>query len=158
MKRRTVSLLSLLILLVMAFFLFLFMRSQASFNQAEEEAVRLVSYDHDISAVNYFYWTTTDGTYFSLDFTDGEGQDYYAIIAQDGGEVSYYTHDDLISKEDALSITLNDKDPYELMQVRLGLFEEKPVWEVTIKNDNDTISYYYLNAKNGQWVQSIENI
>ena len=44
------------------------------------------------------------------------------------------------------------------MQARLGMIKDTPVWEITIKNDNNTLTYYYLNAQDGSWLQKIENI
>ncbi len=44
------------------------------------------------------------------------------------------------------------------MQARLGMIKEHARLEITIKNDNNTLTYYYLNAQDGSWLQKIENI
>lgn len=134
------------------------MGSQSDINQAENETIKLVEYDHKVKSVNDFYWTTIGKTYFSLDFIDEDNNQRYAIVSQDGGDTKYYTPKDIISKEDAMSITVNNVKPYKIMQSRLGIHENQPVWEMTLLNENDTISYYYLNATNGEWIQTIENI
>lgn len=134
------------------------MRTQDTIYRAEDEAVELITYDYELDKVNKFYWSTTDQTYFSVDFTDKEGAQHYAIIQQEGGEIAYFTPNEILSEDEAISIVLNDMTPFKIMQMRLALIEGQPVWEATIKNENNTITYYTISAKDGSWVMTIENI
>lgn len=158
MSRQMTTTITLIFLVLSLTFLSLFMKSQAKFNQAEDEAVRLVGYDYKIRRVNDFYWATTDETYFSLDFIDQEHQERYAIISQDGGEVRYYDKDEFITAHEAQAITSQDLEVTKFLQTRLALLNNEPVWEVTIKNQNGLLAYYYLNAMTGEWIKKIENI
>lgn len=158
LSRKTVTIITVILLAFIVGLFWLFMESQASIYQAEDEAIALVELDHPVEQVNEFYWVTFDETYFSLDFVDDEGIRRYAIIAQDGGDTSYYSSDEIISATDAKEVTLANLNSPEIIQARLGLLFETPTWEITIRNQNDTLSYYYLNATNGAWVQTIENI
>lgn len=126
--------------------------------QAQEETVELVELDYNVEKVNDFYWVTINESYFTLDFTDDEGNQMYAIVTQDGGDIAYYTSQDLISHQDALSITLSENEPTKLLQPRLGMLDNHPVWEISFKAENNTLSYYYINASNGEWIQTIANI
>lgn len=158
MTRYMITTLVSLTLVICLSFLLLFSKSQAKYNQAEKEAVDLVSYDYDVKQVKNFYWSTTDATYFSLDFIDQDLQERYAIIPQEGGEVRYFDREEFITQEQAQEIAANDYQPVKFLETRLSLLNHEPVWEVTIKNDNNTITYYYLNAYNGEWVKKIENV
>ncbi|MCW6659698.1 PepSY domain-containing protein [Aerococcaceae bacterium NML191292] len=158
MNRKTVSILTFICLLILLCFTWLFWQSQTKISQAESEAVKLVEYDYPVKSVKRFYWVTIDQTYFSLFFEDKDGQERYAIIARDGGKAQYYTPNDIISEEDAISIAKGDVNPHKILQARLGIMDDKPVWEVTFKNANGTLTYYYLNATNGEWIEKIENI
>lgn len=158
MNRKTVSILTVISLLMLLGFTWLFWKSQTKINQAEAEAVKLVEYDYSVKSVQDFDWVTLDQTYFSLYFKDQDDQQRYAIIEREGGKVHYFTPQEIISEEDAISITKGDMKPHKILEARLGLLEDKPVWEVTLKNDNGTLTYYYLNATNGEWVKKIENI
>lgn len=135
-----------------------FMQSQARVNQAEEETVSLVELDYAVDKINKFYWVTTDNTYFSLNFIDEEGAQHFAIVAQDGGDIQYYAENEIISEQDASDIALNESSSMNIIQTRLGLLENKPVWEVTLKNENNTLTYYYIDASTGLWVKTISNI
>lgn len=158
MNRRTISILTFIVLLIMIFLLAIFMGSQSSITQAQQEALQLVEVDYRVDNVNQFYWTTTDASYFSMDFSTDTGERYYAIIEQEGGDTVYYPEADIISEADALAITASEVENPDIMQARLGKYQGDPVWELTLKNDNGTISYYILDAQSGEWIQTISNI
>lgn len=158
LSRRLVTVLTLLLLFLSAFLLWIFMQSQQGILQAEKEARALVELDYPIKEVNEFYWTTNDKTYFSMDFVDKAGQERYAIINQDGGDISYYTPIDIISKEDAQAIAASENKIAKFMNVRLGKLDGVPVWEVSFKDKKNLLHYYYINATNGQWIQTIGNL
>ena len=44
------------------------------------------------------------------------------------------------------------------MQARLGKMDNRPVWEVTFKDQSGIMSYYYLDATDGEWIQTIANL
>lgn len=158
LNRKVVSGLTIILLIVLVALLFIYSQSMGSMVQAQEETVELVSLDHTVEKVNDFYWVTIDESYFTLDFTDENGNQIYAIVTQDGGDIQYYTSQDIISHQDALSITLSENEPTKLLQPRLGMMDNQPVWEISFKADNNTLSYYYINASNGEWIQTIANI
>ena len=161
LSRRTVNVLTLIIVLILLAFIGMFMASERSINQAKQETVRLVEVDHDVKKVNKFYWlTTTEATYFSLDYQNEENKQSYAIVARDGGDVHYFSPQDIISEADAKAITVanNEDNLKDIVAARLGLLDGQPVWEITFKTKEATMTYYYINAKNGQNIQVISNL
>lgn len=158
MNRKTVSILTAIFLVLLMSILGVFMQSQARVNQAEEETVSLVEFDYAVDKINKFYWVTTDNTFFSLDFIDEEGVQHFAIVAQDGGDIQYFGENEIISEQDASDIATNELSAMKIIQTRLGLLDNKPIWEVTLKNENNTLTYYYIDAATGQWVKTISNI
>ena len=161
MSRRTVNFLTGIIVVVLLVILSLFMASDRSVNQAKQETIKLVEVDHKVQKVNKFYWlTNTEATYFSLDFQDEKDQQVYAIVAREGGDIHYFTSKDIISEEDAQAITVADNEDHlkDILQARLGLLDNQPIWEVTFKADNDTMTYYYVDAETGKCLQTITNL
>lgn len=158
LSRKTVTTISIILLVILVGMFWLFMESQASIYQAEDEAVAIVEVDYPVKQVNEFYWVTFDETFFSLDFIDNQEVQRYAIISQEGGDTDYYTYDELISEPQAKELTLANMGEVDIIQARLGKLANNPVWEITLRNANGTLTYYYLNAVNGTWVQTIENI
>ncbi|MGX7108560.1 hypothetical protein [Facklamia miroungae] len=158
MSKRTVSILTFIILSIMIALLAVFMKSQTAYNLAQEEAIALVEYDHQVKKLKDFYWTTTDQATFALNFFDENNQQFYAIIERDGGDIQYYTVDELFTEDEAKSVTASQIENPNIMQARLGLYKSEPVWEMTLKNPNNSITYYLLSAKTGEWIQTISNI
>ena len=72
LNRKVVSTLTIILLLVLLSFSWLFWRSQTRIQQAEAEAIKLVEYDYPVKKVNKFYWTTINKAYFSLDFVSDD--------------------------------------------------------------------------------------
>ena len=158
LNRKVVSGLTLFFLIIFLIFAWVFYSSQAKSHQAQQEAVRLIETDYTVKDVKKFYWTTISEAYFALDFVDDSGQERYAIVKREGGTVNYYTPNQIISEEDAKAIALADNENYKIMKPRLGMIKATTFWEITIKNDKNTLTYYYLNAQDGSWLQKIENI
>ncbi|MGF3066308.1 hypothetical protein [Facklamia sp. P12950] len=158
MSKRTVSILTFITLSIMIALLAVFMKSQTAYNLAQEEAIALVTYDYAVEKVNNFYWTTVDQATFALDFFDENNQQHYAIIEREGGDIHYYSVNELFTEEEAKSVTASQIEEPKIMQARLGLYQSEPVWEMTLKNDNNTITYFLLSAKTGKWIQTISNI
>lgn len=159
LSRRTVSILTVLIAAILFFLLSVFILSQSPIEQAKEETINLVNIDHPVESTENFYWLTTPKeTYFSLEFTTTDNKKMYAIVTRDGGESTYFNYNELITKEDALAIAVNDIKPKEVQQSRLGLIDNQPVWEVTFIDENSDMGYYYISAKDGAWIQTISNL
>ncbi|MEH7198263.1 cell wall elongation regulator TseB-like domain-containing protein [Priestia megaterium] len=59
-----------------------------------------------------------------------------------------------ITKEKAISIVKNDKNPQEIKSVRLGIEKKKPLWEVTyVDKDKKHLTYYYLDFSSGEFIK-----
>ena len=159
LSRRTVSILTVIIAVILLFLLSVFMFSQRPIEQAREETTSLINIEYPVEDTSDFYWLTTpDETYFSLEFTTTDDKQMYGIVARDSGETVYYDYNELITNDDALAITVNDLDPLEVQQARLVLVENEPVWEVTYTDKETRMGYYYISAKDGSWIQTISNL
>lgn len=159
MSQRFVNTLTAIIVILLIVFMGIFMMSQQSINQAQAETEELVSLDYPVDRTNKFYWLTTPAeTFFAIDFTDEAGDDRYAIVAQEGGDIFYFNHNELITEEDAKGLTLNYAETKEIIQARLGMYNGKPVWEVTFTDEADGMNYYYIDAQTGEWIQTIANL
>ncbi len=155
---RTVTILTLSILLISAFLLWIFIRSQNQIVKAENETKALVELDYPVKKINQFYWSTFDESTFCMDFVDKKNVQRYAIVTAEGGDLQYFTPKEVITQEEALSIAASEHKLDQLLNARLGLLKKKPVWEIVFKDKNDALTYYYIDAKNGKWIQTIGNL
>ncbi|MGY3724311.1 Uncharacterized protein YpmB [Granulicatella balaenopterae] len=125
---------------------------------AQKEAVSLMKEEVQFQEITDFYWFNTSETFYSIAGTTIEGNKVYAIVSPETKKVVVVDQAKYISEEDAKSITLQEKEPQAVKQARLGMIGEEPVWEVNYQISEHSIGYYYILAKNGQWIKDIENI
>ena len=112
----------------------------------------------EFSKVTKFYLYNTDASYYTVMGEDKDGNAIYAIIPEEGGDVTVLQQSAVVNEQEARSITLQDKPDVEVLEARLGLLNGEPVWEVNYRMSNQRIGYYYISAKNGKWIKDIENI
>ncbi|CZQ82073.1 cell wall elongation regulator TseB-like domain-containing protein [Trichococcus ilyis] len=136
----------------------IFYRSQQPIMQAQKEATAIAEENANIQKVQDFYWFNGSETYFTIAGIDDNNEELYVIIKKDGGETTILNTAEVITESEAKSITQADKSPERILEARLGMENEEPVWEVTYKNTNDTIGYYLISAISGKWLKDIENI
>ncbi|MCA1054608.1 DUF5590 domain-containing protein [Rossellomorea aquimaris] len=65
---------------------------------------------------------------------------------------------DGISKEEAVNKLKEEKQPEEILSVRLGHEKVGPVWEITYLDEQKNLNYFYLLFSNGEWWKKIENL
>ena len=120
-------------------------------------------YSFYISSFKYFSKKSFNFRIIIIEFEkpagiDGNNEELYVIIKKDGGETTVLNTAEVVTESEAKSITQADKKPERILEARLGIENEEPVWEVTYKNANDTIGYYLISAISGKWLKDIENI
>jgi len=136
----------------------LFQKSTAPFEQARAEAIEFAEERADLVQTDDFYWYNGTQTYFTVTGENSEGVPIVVIIQQDGGNMHVFNQEELISKEEAIQTTREAKQPKKILEARIGMEESLPVWEVSYRNENESIGYYVLSLETGEWIKSIENI
>ena len=63
-----------------------------------------------------------------------------------------------ISKEQAVSKLLQEKNPKEIVSVKLAMLKTRQCWEIYYLSDNNLINYYYVDFETGEWLRKIENM
>lgn len=133
-------------------------RSVAPHNQAKEEATAIANREANITTVEDFYWYNGSETYFTITGTSDEGEELIAIIHQDSGEVTTLPVEETFSESEAIHQVVNEKSPERILQARIGIEDERPIWEVSYRNENGRIGYYLMSLENGEWIRTIDNI
>lgn len=65
---------------------------------------------------------------------------------------------DGISEKRARSIIRSEKNPEKILHVKLGMENEKAIWEVTYLTGNGNLNYVNLSFEDGKVLRSIENL
>lgn len=136
----------------------IYRRSVAPYNQAQEEATVIARREVGISNVTDFYWYNGSETYFTIVGTTDENEEIIAIIKQEDGSVTSIPVDEAIAQDEAIRQVINEKSPERILEARVGIEGDLPVWEVSYRYENGRIGYYLLNLQTGEWLRTIENI
>ncbi|KSU63441.1 hypothetical protein AS034_04095 [[Bacillus] enclensis] len=81
-----------------------------------------------------------------------------AFVPKKKGEIIVRKWADGITKEQAVNKLKDEKQPEEILSVRLGHESVGPVWEITYLDKQKNLNYFYLLFSNGEWWKKIENL
>lgn len=159
MKRNFfISTVVLLFLLIVASYS-LFFSAQRPLIQAEKEA-RIIARDTaDMIRFEDFYWYNgTQGTFFTVAGWDEADRYLYVIIKQDGGDTTILDSREVVTEEEAKSITQAAKAPARILEARLGVGEDIPFWEVTYKREDGSLAYVAISALTAEVLHEYGNL
>ncbi|KRM97504.1 hypothetical protein FC19_GL001545 [Liquorilactobacillus aquaticus DSM 21051] len=126
--------------------------------EARAEATKLAQKYAKLKTVKNFYWYNRQKTYFTVDGQNNSGQNIYVVIAQKGGQINIYSHDKGISDSQARSIVRKEHQPKKITKIAMGMWKNKPVWEITYLNKSNRLCYDLVSFKNGSMLKTIQNI
>lgn len=133
-------------------------RSLTPFNQAEAETIELASRRADLVETEDFYWYNSDETYFTITGKNSQDTDVIVIVEQDGGAIEVFEQSNTISKYQAIKQTIERENPEKVLEARIGVHAERPVWEVSFRLENGSIGYAMFSLTTGEWIRTIKNI
>ncbi|NQD64520.1 DUF5590 domain-containing protein [Bacillus haikouensis] len=81
-----------------------------------------------------------------------------AFVPEKKGEIIVKKWADGISKEQAINKLNDEKNPEEILSVRIGHESVGPVWEITYLDSQKNLNYFYMLFSNGEWWKKIENL
>lgn len=157
MKKFLTTSLILMLLLILGV-TFVLTRSLSPYNQAEAEATDIANRQADLTNTEDFYWYNGDATYFTVTGTDSEGTDIIVIVAQDGGATQVYNEAETVSEQAVMDQTYAREEPSSVLEARIGVYDNNPIWEVSFKQDDDSIGYAIYSLTSGEWIRTIKNI
>lgn len=149
---------ALVLIAVLLSFSVLMYRSQRPMAQAQEEATKLAKKYTDLETVDAFYWFTREETYFSLTGKDKKGDEIAVIMPKEGNKIKVLKQTEGITETQALRKTAEAYPKEYVTKARLGMFQEKPVWEVATTTENDEVGYVLLSFTDGKEIKKISGI
>jgi uncharacterized protein YpmB len=63
-----------------------------------------------------------------------------------------------ISKDEALEVLKQKREPYQIIHTKLGFENGTPLWEITYMNVRDKLCYFYVDFRSGDWLKSFDNL
>lgn len=105
-----------------------------------------------------FYWYNDSETFFAVVGKTEEETELVVLINQDNGETTSIPVEETITKQQAIQRTREARQPAKILEARIGMDNNTPIWEVSYRNENGRLGYYILNLKDGEWLKTIDNI
>lgn len=157
MKKFFIGLTVLLIMLIIGSIV-LYRRSVAPYNNSKEEAFEYAIAHSDIITPEEFYWYNDTETFFTVVGKTEEDTELVVLINQDNGDVTSIPIEETISKQSAIQKTREARQPDKILEARIGMDNNIPIWEVSYRNENGRLGYYILSLEDGEWLRTIDNI
>ena len=158
MMRKVGYLLSIALVLLIVTIFSVGLSARRPYKQARMEAFEIAKQKGNIETTDHFYWYNGEETYFSVTGKSNQNENLIVFIQQDTGNVSVFPQEGMITETNAKKIVKEDKKPKHILEARMGMLNDKPIWEISYKQENGRVGYYVLSMETGNWIRSIENI
>lgn len=133
-------------------------RSLSPYNQARAETTELAQRRANLAEADEFYWFNGDETFFTVTGTDNEGTPIIVIVQQANGAIEVINQAEAIPAQEAIEKTRAREEPKKILETRIGMYNDSPVWEVSFKQENGNVGYSVYSLTSGKWVRTIKNI
>lgn len=126
--------------------------------EAKQKAIQTALEKTELVEAEDFTLYNGQDTYYVIKGKDDSGTGIYVWVPEKEGKIIVRKQADGITKQEAINKLKEEKDPQEIISVRLGMLKDFPVWEIYYRSNGDLINYYYVDFKSGDWLKKIENL
>lgn len=147
-----------IILIVLVSGTIIYQKALKPVKTAEEKAVQIAKEETELTKAEDFYLYNGQETYYVVKGKNAKGTNIYVWIPEKEGRIIVRKQSDGVSEKEAVSNLLKEKNPEEIISVRLGMEKNRPLWEIYYRSEGDLINYYYVDFETGKWWKKIENL
>lgn len=126
--------------------------------EAKQKAIQIAQDETALVEVDDFSLYHGQETFYIVKGKDNDGTSIYVWIPEKEGRIIVRKQADGITEQEAINKLKEEKDPKEIISVRLGMEKGIPLWEIYYRSEGDLINYYYVDFKTGDWLKKIENL
>ena len=128
---------------------------------AEKKAIAIAKQETQLTDFEEFALYNGENTYFVLKAKNPKGEDVYVWIAEKDNALIIKRASDGVSKEEAVETVYANREPTEIISVRLGVVKIqktiRPAWEIYYRTENGHSNYYYVDFDTGEKLRAIDN-
>lgn len=125
---------------------------------AESRATAIAKEETEITDITEFSLYHGSNAYYVVQGSNKKGEKLIAWIPEKGGKIVVLPADDGITKSEAINTLSNEVSPDQIIDVRLGMEKNNPLWEIYYRSNNDKINYFYIDFETGEEVREIKNL
>lgn len=127
-------------------------------NESRSQAISLAKKYAHLKYPDDFYIYNREHTYYTITGKNQKNQSILVLIAQKGGKIRILKQKNGITKNEALTQIWAKRNPKKVLKIAPGIFNNRPVWEISYLNQKGNLCYELLSFKNGKDIQKIENL
>jgi uncharacterized protein YpmB len=147
-----------LVLISIGIFIKVYLTAIDPVSAAEKKAVVLAKEKVHLSEVQDFHIYNGLETVNVIEGKNKKGDNIIVWIPEKSKKVFVEEAKNGLSKEKAVQRLYNEKNPKQVISVRLGMENDIPLWEIYYRSENNLINYYYVHFNTGEWLKKIENL
>ncbi|MEG0287034.1 MULTISPECIES: DUF5590 domain-containing protein [Vagococcus] len=155
-SNRQVKILGLILILAVVLISLVLFQSASPMRKAKKEGIKIAQSVADIQQVDEFYWFTREKTYFTVVGEDKNQVEKVVFLPQDGSEALVMEQKEGLTDKEAIQKVLDLKETSKIKKVSLGIYDNKPTWEIVAKSKDGGIVYYLIDFKNGDVIKKID--
>jgi uncharacterized protein YpmB len=145
-----------IVLFLFVSFLLFFFKAYQPMLVAKTQVRAIAKSAAGMQKVKKFYHFNRKKTYYAMQGRDNNNQEIYVIVPESGLKITVIKKDQGITEEEAASLI--KKSAQKVISTNIGLYDDKPVWEVITKSDSKKFNYYLLDFKTGKNVKKMKGI
>ncbi len=138
--------------------IYVYQQSRNPYDRVEAETIAFVSERTDLNQAEDFYWYNGTETYLTVRGFNENNEEKLYIVRQNGGSIIELAANETVSRQEAIQLTRQAREPDAILNARIGVINDIPVWEVSYRNQNERLGYYIIDLKTGEWLRTIDNI
>lgn len=133
-------------------------KSVSPLKQARAETIDLAERQADLVEADDFYWYNGNETYLTVTGKNSLDEEIVVIVKQEGGTIEVVDQKDTFAKGDAIRKVAELESPVRILEARIGIHENLPIWEISFRQENGRIGFTMLSLGTGEWIRTIKNI
>jgi uncharacterized protein YpmB len=139
----------------------IYMNATKPLRTAEKKAIEIAQQETDLTDFHDFQLSNGESTYFVLQAKDSNEEDVYVWISEKDRKTVIKKVNSGVSEEEAVKTVYANKEPKEIISVRLGMTRiqktTRPAWEIYYRTDNGHLNYFYVDFETGEKLRAIDN-
>ena len=125
---------------------------------AQKQATAMAKKYAGLKSTSGFYIYNRDQTYYTVAGKNAKGQTILVVVPQKGGDIRVLKQSAGLTASQAKSEVKTADNPKRVLKVAMGIFNNKPVWEVTYLNQKGNLCYDLISFTSGKSIQQINNL
>ncbi|MBB6444672.1 cell wall elongation regulator TseB-like domain-containing protein [Bacillus benzoevorans] len=156
--KKWITIISIAVLVLILLSIKFYMNALEPVKAAEKKAITMAKEESALTTINDFYVFYGEEAYAVVQGKDKKGTKWIVWVPEKKGEVISRKALSGMTQQEAVAKLLKEKNPSEIISVKLGMENNRPLWEIHYRANGNSLNYYYVDFKTGEKLRKIENL